>query len=364
MHKNFGEWYRLVTLEPDGTKLEKRWAGVMKWVKTLRSSDESLLETVRIFQGIPSKTSRDAFLAAFQSKDPAFPQRNDLELQVLAGASLVACVHSADENGESLHAAILAGAALEASTLRATEPRLDEISCEVLVGLQSIAAKQRERKSFDPNAVDDKVDAATEAMNKIPTIADWGTLKNVITPIFQALADAVRAADVELSAAARNLRSADEETNILWWLQGGCSRDTGNPWGMHKDGAAVIAGFELADLTNVALGPLNAAALLERVLSESRSDGKDLPLTAYVNALPAEWAHEMAAKSADIALDLTPLTLAVVHRGKSDIASWQQFFDASSGMKSSIQLPAARVARQAYVEALLLRALAEADMGK
>lgn len=32
MHKNFGEWYRLVALEPDGAKLAKRWAGVKGFV--------------------------------------------------------------------------------------------------------------------------------------------------------------------------------------------------------------------------------------------------------------------------------------------------------------------------------------------
>ncbi len=59
MHKNFGEWYRLVALEPDGAKLAKRWAGVKAWATALRSSDENVLETVRIFRGIPEKISRD-----------------------------------------------------------------------------------------------------------------------------------------------------------------------------------------------------------------------------------------------------------------------------------------------------------------
>ena len=361
MHTNFGEWYRLVAIEPDGAKLAKRWAGVKAWAAALRNSDENLLETVRIFQGIPSKTSRDAFLAAFQKQDPAFPLRNDLELQVLAGASLVACVQSVGGHGSGLHTAILASVALEASSLRAREPRLDEISRDVVGGLQVIAGKQRERKPFDPNGVEAKADAATEAMKQIPTIADWNVLKNVITPIFQALVDAVRAADVELADAGHNLKCADEETNILWWLEGGCSRDTNKPWAALKEGAAIIAGTELADLTDIALGPRNAAALLERVLSEAKSKGKDSPLAAYVNALPDDWVRERSANVDDSALDLTPLTLAVAYRGKSDKASWHQYFDASSGLKSSNQLTAARVAHQAYVEAILLRTLADVD---
>jgi hypothetical protein len=173
------------------------------------------------------------------------------------------------------------------------------------------------------------------------------------------LLGSVRAADRALASAAHNLRCADEETDILWWVEGGCSRDTNMPWSAFNEGAAIIAGTELADLTDVTLGPRNAAALLERVLSESK--GKDSPLAAYVNALPDEWVRERANKANENGLDLTPLTLAMVHRSKSDTASWQQFFDASSGMKSSTQVTAARMAHQAYVEAILLHALADAS---
>jgi hypothetical protein len=174
------------------------------------------------------------------------------------------------------------------------------------------------------------------------------------------LLDSVRAADRELASAAHNIRCADEETDILWWVEGGYSRDTNKPWAAFKEGAAIIAGTELADLTDVTLGPRNAAALLDRVLSESK--GGDSPLAAYVNALPEEWARERAAKANESALDLTPLTLAVMHRAKSDTASWPPYFDASSGMKSSTQVTTAQMAHQAYVEAILLRTLADAGM--
>lgn len=361
MHKNFGEWYRLVALEPDGAKLAKRWAGVKAWATALRNSDESVLETVRIFHGIPPKTSRDLFLATFQKQDQAFPQRNELELQILAGSSLVACVQSVGAYGEGLRTAILAGAALESASLRAMETRLDEISSEVLAGVQAIAVEQRKRKAFNPSAVSGKADAAAEAMKKVAAAGSWDQLKDAVTPVFQALLDAVREADCELDDAAHNLRCADEETDILWWVEGGCSRDTNKPWAALKEAAAIIAGAELADLTDMALGPRDAAALLERVLSESKGKGKDDSLAAYVNALPNDWARARIAKLDEGALDLTPLTLAIFHQGKSDASSWQRYFDSSSGMKSSTQLTTARVARQAYVEAILLRTLAYAD---
>ncbi|NRD52516.1 hypothetical protein HRD49_12160 [Corallococcus exiguus] len=359
MHKDFGEWYRLVALEPDGARLTKRWAGVKAWATALLDSDEALLETVRIFQGLPSKTSRDAFLAAFREQDPAFPQRNDLELQVLAGASLVACVQSASEGGEGLRTAVLAGVAVEASSLRATEPRLDEVSHEIFAGIHKIATEQRKRKSFDPSAIKVKADAAAKAMKQVATAGDWPLLQTAVVPVFQALLDAVRGAARELGNAMHNLRCADEETDILWWVEGGCSRDSYKSWSSLKEAAAIIAGTELADLTDVALGPSNAAALLERVVSESK--GEETALAAYVNALPDEWARARTAKLDEGKLDLVPLRLATYHRAKSAPTSWQQYFDSSSGMKSSTQLTAARVARQAYVEAILLRTLTGAN---
>lgn len=363
MHNNFSEWYRLVALEPDGTKLAKRWAGVKGWATALRTSDDNVLETVRIYQGLPPKTSRDPFLAVFREQDPSFPQRNDLELQVLAGAALVECVQSVGENGEGLHSAILAGTALEASSLRVTEPRLGEISREVATGLQAIAVAQRKRRPFGASAIKRTADAAAKAMEQVAATAgnNSDALKNALTPVLQVLIDAVRAVDQELGDAAHNLRRGDEETDVLWWVEGGCSRDTNQPWATLRDGAAIIAGSELADLTDVALGPRNAAALLDRVLATVSAETKEAPLASYVNALPVDWYREHEARSDERALDLTPIALAVSHRSKSDASSWQAFFDSSMEMKSSIALTPTRVARQAYVEAILLRALSGDD---
>lgn len=355
MHPNFGEWYRLVDLEPDGEKLKKRWAGVSAWASTLGDSCEDVLETVRIFRGLPLKASLDAFRTAFRKQDSAFPQRNDLELRVLAGASLVACVQPGAGKG------IVAGAALEATSLCATEDRLDEISREVRMQLETNAVKQRQRRPLDSVSARAKADAAVEAMKQIPSIGNWDILKNVITPIFQDLVDAIREVDGRLSEAAHNLRRADEESNVLWWIEGGCSRDTNEPWAALKHGAAIIAGAELADLTDIGLGPRSAAAILARVLSDLDGKGEELPLATYVNALSDEWVRDRTAKLDDRALDLTPFTRAIVHRGKSNSASWQSFFDASSVIKTSARLTPDRVGRQAYVEAILLRALAHAD---
>jgi len=185
MHNNFSEWYRLVSLEPDGTKLAKRWAGVKTWTTELRKNNDHVLETVRIYQGLPPRASREPFLAVFRRHDPSFPQRNDHELRVLAGAALVNCVQSVGEDGEGLHAAILAGAALEASSLRLTDPRLEEISREVATGLQALAVAQRERRPFDASAITSKADAAEDALVQVSQTPgnNADALKNALVPV-------------------------------------------------------------------------------------------------------------------------------------------------------------------------------------
>ncbi len=361
MHKDFAEWYRLVSLVPDSDKLPKRWAGVMEWVSNLHD-DDAILETVRIFQGLPEKVARDGFLAAFRKHDPAFPQRNELELRVLAGASIVECVWQAtlkDDGLDAARAAIIAGTALEASNLRASGSEFDEVRDAVRAGLHALARRSRRRMEFETTEIGEKNYAAAEAMKQVADSGNLNQLKEAVAPLLQALVDSARQSKEALAAAAHNLRCADEETNILWWLEGGCSRDLDKPWSALKEAAPLVAAWELADLTDVALGPQDAAAFLERVVVAAK--GKEQPLHAYVNALPDNWAKKCAKTAGEKGLDLAPLALALSRRGASDTLSWQQYFDSTSGLKSSTALAPERVARQGYVEAVLLRTLAETE---
>ena len=94
---------------------------------------------------------------------------------------------------------------------------------------------------------------------------------------------------------------------------------------------------------------------------ETRGKSKEQPLHVYVNAVPEDWAKVRTARSAERALDLTPLSLALSQRSKSTTSSWQQFFEASSGLKASISLSPERAAQLAYVEAVLLSTLAKTE---
>jgi hypothetical protein len=195
MHKNFGEWYRQVSIPCTDESLKKRWAGVESWVTTVRSDVAALLETVRIFRRLPEKASREAFLAAFRTPDATFGQRDNAhEQQVLAGASLVHCVGTgkkADDEG-SVQAAVIAATALEASGLRAVDVNrtLDEQMGEVRAGLHTIALEQRRRRPFETILVsseEEEVFKTTIATN----VGDHNQLRANFEKAFQTLLSAV-----------------------------------------------------------------------------------------------------------------------------------------------------------------------------
>jgi hypothetical protein len=229
-------------------------------------------------------------------------------------------------------------------------------------GLHDVARRQRKRIPFSTTLISQKAETdALEAMKQVPTAGDWSALRTHVAPVLQAVLNGVLHAKGALANAAHNLRCADEETNILWWLEGGCSRDLNKPWSTLKDEVPLVAGWELADLTDVALGPRDVAAFLERVVSLTRGKNKDQPIQVYVNGVSEAWAKARAAKLPERALDLAPLTLALSQRAKSDTTSWQQFFEKTSGIAPTAQLAPEVAAKQAYVEAVLLRTLAETE---
>src|SRR5712691_4708654 len=95
MHKFFGEWYRVAEIDPKGDDLPKRWVGVESTVESLDTA--KALDVARLFSGSTTVTPefREQFALTFQKADASFPMRNnELELRILAGATIVHYVES------------------------------------------------------------------------------------------------------------------------------------------------------------------------------------------------------------------------------------------------------------------------------
>jgi hypothetical protein len=81
-----------------------------------------------------------------------------------------------------------------------------------------------------------------------------------------------------------------------------------------------------------------------------------------VNAVPDEWAKAHVAKFDAQALDLAPLSLALSKRVEGNSMTWRSFFESvSGGLSAGTTLAAERVARLAYIEAMLFRTIANVE---
>jgi hypothetical protein len=96
MNKNFGDWYRTVNIEPNSIQLGNRWNGIESYLKVLGTDSSAaveIFELIRLFYNLPvSQEFREKFVDIFTNIDSAFNRKNQLELSVLAGATLIEMV--------------------------------------------------------------------------------------------------------------------------------------------------------------------------------------------------------------------------------------------------------------------------------
>lgn len=358
MHKNFSEWYRLVSIEPNGDTLTKRWAAVEEWASTFEGNDENILDTVRTFFGVGSKEPPEAFVETFREHDPAFPRKNELELRVLAGAALLHCIGFSSGNHRS---AIISGIAVESTNSREQIKQLNELTANILSGFRTLMRHRRKRLTVKTDLFDSKTTTAiNEGIRQIPSAGDINQLRSHITPIIQSLVSILQRSEHALDETFRNLRCADEEIDVLWWMEGGHSRDSDKPWNsLLKESVPFFAAKELADLTNIELGPLNVHPFIHKIVGIAKC--KAVSIETYVNSVPNDWIVALFAGAEDVVSDLTPISFALDHRNKSNSSSWQTYFEAATGLSAGAVVPADEIGCRLYAEVVLLRMLSDAE---
>ena len=205
MHSNFSEWFLAAGIEWPSEVLEKRWVGV----ETFSAGRDEIVSLVELFFAFyeGNETFIENFRVPFKQADSAFRMKdNNRELSVLAGAKLVSIM----ENGSVLLGdfASMALVSCGAQNLRASAC-VNDIAERAAKHLNARAIA---RSQPDPNA--ESEDDETTVLIK--------TLQ-------------------------RDLNVVAEESNMLWWVFGETSRDTGKRWSDYSvTQAALMAGKELA----------------------------------------------------------------------------------------------------------------------
>jgi hypothetical protein len=341
MHKDFSEWYRIAKIEPKEEWLTKRWDGVEKISEKI-DSDQSLkwLELVRIFYLNPAKNKdfMESYSGIFQHFDKAFPMRdNQIELSILSGAAIVNYIQN--NTSDTADALALATVCTDCQGMAPLIP---------VAEIKGLAQKYLSERSANLQRIEELPTISEletdliEKLKALPTNAPGSSYTNSIhKPIrdmFNSLVGTLESIEKNFSSTRKVIESRmsfqQEETNILWWVFGGYSRDLEKPMtDFEVPAASLIAGKELADLITNIPGPFSARAFLDKILFPGQhEEQKPVTIKDAVNKTPKKWRERLLQKiNIDILKDFCPVLCAVKSSVETDGQDdWLPFFKKST----------------------------------
>ncbi len=359
MDREFGDWYRAVGITPSEDQLKRRWQGIES---VATSADHvAILDLVRLYYGLSPKQPEAIIRLreAFQQADASFPmQSNDLEVQILAGAAAVATFSSgtasvadvaalgalcADYRGcrECERPKFLVDRARSHLLQRSASLRrlgTDDVSITVPKEIKDLAAKPTEGA------------AQPEPSQAIRSLAVG--VQTVTTSFFKVVEQ------LQL-----RVRLQREESEILWWIFGGYSRDLERPFAeLEMPARCLVAAKELADLVDVLPGPVSAAAMLDRSIRGPTTEAQlpKVTLIQAISAVPVNWLSSWCQGNERIQRhgDLCPTLLAAqraMEAPGTDV--WITPVEKITGLSVRTEFIPVALAMQTYDEHRLLRAL-------
>jgi hypothetical protein len=345
----FPAWYIAAALEPKDEFLRKRWQAVTEVSNSI--SLAGAFELVRIFYRMPPSDS--AFLgnfeAAIQKHDAAFSAGSrPEELSVLAAAIITELHQSPSEIADLTSLAVTAYNCGGLGSPGAV-PSVVDLHRDYL-----IHRSQDQRSSSDDDF--ETISTDLEAVFKKAENADepLAAVEHVTEGTRQMLAALIN----RLSEMKRRQQLFREESDVLWWVAGGYSRDFNKPFGDFKSSSAcIVVGKELADLVAEVSGPFAASAFINRILKTA--DDKLLAmttLTTAVNGVDLAWVKHLIAGGVNLGAEaFCPVTLALIEHGRSGGKSWSGAYKVVSPVSPAAKMLGNDLSSQMYRECLLLK---------
>jgi hypothetical protein len=366
MEKMFGDWYRMVDLQPTGDVLKHRWEGIEAFGKEASPTD--ILDLARLFHQHKPKTAgfEDTFRDAFHNIDSAFPMTgNDIELGVLAGSCLLYLMKIDDELE-----ACSAGFAMSCPNLQRKVPSavVPSIETEAHARLAQLSAALRSSQCGELKQVGlPPADKTTEAIVAAMQGGKWPDVNKHLMTLLQATGTAVSQIHEAIEVIQRNLLLQREESDILWWMTAGFSRDFEKPMSsFERSAACILAGKELADSVSIFPGPHAAKAVLHRILMIDKEGGdKPVSIKEAVNGSDRQWRGMWVQKTVNGSVsDLCPVRFAVEKSLETeDMSSWTSAMKGITHVDASMTIQPLDLAYQVYTESLFVRAFEKLEAG-
>lgn len=352
---NFADQYKAAGLAPGPEIIRLRQAPFDKLRKDIGSN--ALLDLTRLYFGLPVPDGTDWFRDAFLETDPSFSMLdNEREASVLSACLLAAAL----EDGNVLAGLAPVVTALGGNRTPLVHPEFVEDARQALAA-NSVASRQK--NAADVNKIKQPAKCKLAAsVDVLLTAPDWPktgeSIKLAGSESFEASKALANQVISVISPLAEQVRDLREEVSMLWWYIGGWSRSLDKPFADMDVGlAALMAGLDLAHLTQGKSGPAAAPAILQRLVIGSRSGGDEkISLRSAVEALPAGVFQRLAIpKNVSMVGDICPILTALTKA--DDIGgdgAWLTAFKKTSGLDATLTLSPIELAMQVYRESLLL----------
>jgi len=275
MHEDFPTWVGEFELGEDVDAREKCWGGVVAFVNDADSDDVEGLVRLAYNTRQKAQTSfLEKFRTALQDANPeSVVPRNDREMQVLAGCSLVVLLGS-DDTG------LAALVALAITTASAAGGRKHKLPMDIAGLAENALLRLSESNSQRPDLSKYNI--------KLPALSlDPAAFPAAFTAITSALKTISTNQNLANIATRTIVNQQDEELQMLWWLIGGRSIDVACAFNkVGKKFQPLLFAKELADQTEVLPGPGSIKGLLSRA---GLKDAGKLELQDAVNNAKTVW---------------------------------------------------------------------------
>lgn len=354
MHPKFADWYQLAHLQADHESLQRRWSAVDSFVKTLKPA--SAYELARLFYGLPRRDA-DAyskFESALRDADNAFTATGrELEVTVLAGAALASALEK--------RSAVSIASALSLVVANFQGHRTAPIPDIVQDALQFLADESAALRNTSGVAAK-TIDVSKDDIDGVVTAFNANTLPAASAPwtkVIDSQIAQIRTLNGQVALLDKRYHLLREESDILWWLTGESSRIAGAAFSdLPTAIVPILIGRELAEITKQSPGPVAMEAFADRMLTRTQKETKKvLQVAQSVNALERSLREKWhKSHGTHATLDLCPVLYACSSSLTVEGAKeWYAPFKTAQRMDATVKLTPLELARQTYLESLLLK---------
>lgn len=355
---NFADSYKAAGLNPGPAIISLRQKPFDKLLKQINA--QMVVDLTRLYFGLPAAQGTEWFRSAFGDNDTSFSMvDNEQEVAVLSACLLDAAISKHDVS-----------AALAVLTVSACGTRtplvLPDLIENARVALIEIARDQRHSESLiikqfkSPTNTDlhEKADelVATPAW---PQAAEL--FKQVSDESINITKNLATHVQDTLSPLAEQVEYLREEVSMLWWHIGGWSNVLDRPFvDLEQSLSAIMAGLDLADLSQTLAGPAAAPAILHRTVLAGRN-GSDVKtsIKEAVNSYPPDafTKLELSEELKNVP-DICPVLTGFLKANEvGESPAWEIAFKKVVGFDPSVEFELLDLAMQVYRERSLLAAL-------